>query len=125
MTANQLFVVESMEKFSIPEAIDRHLTSNTDYTRLIEKPTFDVGFYRPIRYDKQTPHSRDELYVVAAGSGTFVCGGETTPFKEGDLFFVPAGVTHCFKDFSYDFATWVIFLGERNAATPGSKSDDA
>jgi mannose-6-phosphate isomerase-like protein (cupin superfamily) len=122
MAVRQSFAVESMEKFSIAEAIDRHLTSNTDYTRLIEKPAFDVGFYRPIRYDKQTPHSRDELYVVAEGSGTFVCGGETTPFKEGDLFFVPAGVAHCFKDFSYDFATWVIFFGGHNAAS-GSNND--
>jgi quercetin dioxygenase-like cupin family protein len=70
-----------------------------------------VGFYRPIRFDKQTPHARDEIYVIAEGSGTFCCGNEQTHFSEGDLFFVPAGVEHSFKDFSYNFATWVIFPG--------------
>ena len=99
-----------MEKVSIAEAIDRHLSSNTDYTCLIQKRAFDVGFYRPIRFDKQTPHTRDELYIIAEGTGTFCCGNDKTHFYEGDLFFVPAGVEHSFTGFSYDFATWVIFL---------------
>jgi uncharacterized protein YjlB len=101
-----------MEKHSIAEAIDRHLSSNTDYTCIVQNPTFDVGFYRPIRFDKQTPHARDEIYVIAEGTGTFCCGNEQTHFSEGDLFFVPAGVEHAFKDFSYNFATWVIFPAE-------------
>jgi hypothetical protein len=108
-----------MEKVSIANAIDQHLSSNTDYTRLIEKPAFDVGFYRPIRFDKQTPHARDELYIIAEGSGKFRCDNEITDFAEGDLFFVPAGVEHCFSDFSYDFATWVIFLAEGSAMPAG------
>jgi uncharacterized protein YjlB len=108
-----------MEKVSIANAIDRHLSSNTDYTRLIEKAAFDVGFYRPIRFDKQTPHARDELYIIAEGNGKFRCGNEITDFAEGDLFFVPAGVEHCFSDFSYDFATWVIFLSGRSATAAG------
>ena len=100
-----------MEKYSIAEAIDRHMSSNTDYTCLMQKAAFDMGFYRPIRFDKQTPHARDELYIIAEGSGTFCCGDEKTRFSQGDLFFVPAGVEHSFRNFSYDFATWVIFLG--------------
>jgi mannose-6-phosphate isomerase-like protein (cupin superfamily) len=111
-----------MQKYSIAEAIDRHLTSNTDYTCLIQAPAFDVGFYRPVRFDKQSPHARDELYIIAEGTGTFACGNEQTHFSEGDLFFVPAGVEHSFRDFSYDFATWVIFLtarpGEREKRKP-------
>jgi hypothetical protein len=30
-----------------------------------------------VRVDPQTPHTRDELYVIAAGTGDFTCGNET------------------------------------------------
>jgi len=101
-----------MIKFTIAEAIDRHVSANTDYTRLFEQDSFDVGFYRPIRFDKQTPHARDEIYIIAAGSGDFRCGDETQSFSSGDILFVPAGVEHGFIKFSYDFATWVVFFGQ-------------
>ena len=99
-----------MYKFTLAEAIDQHMSANADYTQLFARDSFDIGFYRPVRFDKQTPHERDELYVIAAGSGDFVCGDETRSFSCGDIFFVPAGVEHRFTNFSYDFATWVIFL---------------
>jgi mannose-6-phosphate isomerase-like protein (cupin superfamily) len=99
-----------MNKFTITDATNRHLSANSDYTRLFEQGSFDIGFYRPIRFDKQTPHTRDELYIVAAGSGDFSCGGETQSFSTGDIFFVPAGVEHGFMKFTYDFATWVVFF---------------
>ena len=101
-----------MKKFTIAEAINLHVSENTDYSRMFEQNAFDLGFYRPSRVDKQTPHSRDELYIIAAGSGDFVCGGETRSFSPGDIFFVPAGVEHQFIKFSSDFATWVVFFGK-------------
>jgi mannose-6-phosphate isomerase-like protein (cupin superfamily) len=101
----------SMDKFTITDAISRHMSANSDYTRLFERNTFDIGFYRPIRFDKQTPHTRDELYVIAAGSGEFFCGRETQSFATGDVFFVPAGIAHGFTKFTYDFAAWVILFG--------------
>ena len=101
-----------MIKFSIAEAVARLMSENTDYARLFERESFDIGMYRPAKIDRQTPHERDELYIVAAGSGEFVCGGEGRAFSTGDVFFVPAGVEHRFSKFSYDFATWVIFFGK-------------
>ena len=92
------------------DAISRHASENTDYTQIFEQDSFDIGFYYPIRYDPQTPHSRDELYIIAAGSGDFVCGNETQSFSVGDILFVPAGVEHRFVNFTYDFATCVVFL---------------
>ncbi len=59
----------------------------------------------------QTPHDRDELYVVASGRGTFFVGGQRVPFGPGDVLFVAATVEHRFEDFSEDFATWVVFYG--------------
>ena len=103
-----------MLKITIAEAVSRLTQENTDYMRLLDQESFDVGIYRPARVDPQTPHARDELYIVAAGSGDFVCGSETRAFALGDVFFVPAGIEHRFMKFSYDFAAWVVFFGERS-----------
>lgn len=70
-----------------------------------------VEYYAPRGVDRQEPHTRDELYVVVAGSGTFLNDTIRHPFGPGDVIFVPAGVVHRFEDFSDDFATWVIFYG--------------
>jgi mannose-6-phosphate isomerase-like protein (cupin superfamily) len=103
-----------MLKITIADAVGRLTQENTDYMRLLERESFDMGIYRPARVDAQTPHARDELYIVAAGSGDFVCGTETRTFAAGDVFFVPAGIEHRFMKFSYDFATWAVFFGERS-----------
>jgi mannose-6-phosphate isomerase-like protein (cupin superfamily) len=67
--------------------------------------------YKPEKVDLQTPHSRDEAYVVISGSGYFVNGADRQPFKSGEFLFAAAGVEHRFEDFTDDFATWVIFYG--------------
>lgn len=73
--------------------------------------TMVVKYYAPRGTDEQTPHTRDELYVIARGSGTFVNGDRRHPFSSGDVLFVPARVPHRFEDFTDDFGTWVIFYG--------------
>jgi mannose-6-phosphate isomerase-like protein (cupin superfamily) len=67
---------------------------------------------------RPTPHTRDELYVVARGSGAFVTGSRRHPFGAGDVLFVPAGVEHRFEDFTDDFGTWVIFYGPEGGERP-------
>lgn len=73
--------------------------------------TLALEFYAPRGHDPQKPHTRDELYVVVAGRGTFVCDGVRTPFECGDALFAPAGAGHRFEDFSDDLAVWVMFYG--------------
>lgn len=73
--------------------------------------TMVVKYYAPRGMDEQTPHTRDELYLVTQGSGTFVNGDSRHHFSSGDVLFVPAGVPHRFEDFTDDFGTWVIFYG--------------
>ncbi len=68
-------------------------------------------YYAPRGKDEQIPHTRDELYVVARGGGTFANGDHRHPFSVGDVLFVPAGVSHRFEDFTDDFGKWVIFYG--------------
>jgi len=79
------------------------------YGILLQHGTLEIGFYAPEAVDPQTPHDRDEVYVVHSGSGTFVLGDNEQPFAAGDVLFVPAGTTHRFRNFSSDFGTWVIF----------------
>ncbi len=83
-----------------------------------ERGSVEVELYAPIGADPQTPHSRDEIYVVLKGSGTFVHGDARTPFAEGDLLFVPAGQTHRFEDFTRGLQAWVIFYGPEGGERP-------
>ena len=78
---------------------------------VLEHGTLSVEIYAPRGVDPQTPHTRDELYVVMSGSGQFVNGEGRHRFGPGDVLFVPAGVPHRFEDFSDDLAVWVIFYG--------------
>ena len=81
------------------------------FSVVLEHGTLSVEIYAPRGADPQTPHTRDELYVVMSGSGQFVNGERRHPFGSGDVLFVPAGVPHRFEDFSDDLAVWVIFYG--------------
>jgi len=73
--------------------------------------TLELRFYAPRGHDPQTPHDRDELYIVASGDGVFVRDGQRVRFAAGDALFVAAGVPHRFEDFSADFGVWVMFYG--------------
>lgn len=86
-------------------------TAPLPFVKLMGHGTMSVEYYAPVKADKQTPHKQDELYIIAAGSGTFNRAGEKTLFSPGDVLFVPAGMEHRFEDFTDDFATWVIFYG--------------
>lgn len=76
-----------------------------------------VELYAPVGEDRQQPHARDELYIVASGHGHFRRGEEVVSFAPGDLLYVPAHVPHRFEDFSADFKTWVIFYGPKRPSS--------
>lgn len=67
--------------------------------------------YAPCGHDPQTPHVQDELYLILQGSGELVVEGTVFACMVGDALFVPAGAEHRFRNFSGDFATWVVFWG--------------
>jgi len=81
------------------------------YAILFRHGTLTAGLYAPRGSDPQTPHARDEVYVVVQGSGTFVHAGDRRSFARGDLLFVPAGALHHFEAFTDDFMAWVLFYG--------------
>ena len=59
----------------------------------------------------QVPHQRDELYIVASGTGRYRVEDKVTAVGPGDLLFAAAHVAHGFEDFSEDFAIWIVFYG--------------
>jgi len=81
------------------------------YIELFRHGTLSIELYAPRETDPQTPHSRDEIYVIISGSGRFRLGTLETAFAPGDVLFVPAGEEHRFVEFGDDFATWVFFYG--------------
>jgi mannose-6-phosphate isomerase-like protein (cupin superfamily) len=81
------------------------------FVELLKRGTLSVELYAPRGDDPQKPHTRDELYVVAQGSGTFVRGADRVAFSAGDVLFVPAKMEHRFVDFTRDLYVWVMFYG--------------
>jgi len=73
---------------------------------------------RPLRPNRQTPHAKDEIYVIVQGRGTLFHGGKHDPFETGDCLFVAAGTEHHFEDFSDDLAVWVLFFGPEGGEIP-------
>lgn len=78
---------------------------------LFEHGSLVVKLYAPRGSDPQTPHSRDEIYVVAQGRGEFICDGAGQSCEPNDVLFVAANVEHRFENFTEDFAVWVFFYG--------------
>ena len=102
-------------------------TPGAEFATVFTHGTLAVEVYRPDRVDRQTPHARDEVYVVISGTGTFVHEGRREAVGPGTFLFVPAGEEHLFVDFSGDFATRVFFYGpDGGEASPrGASSDKA
>jgi mannose-6-phosphate isomerase-like protein (cupin superfamily) len=98
-----LAINEALEKLPGPEG--------KRFATIFQHGTLLVEIYAPRGDDPQKPHSRDEVYFVAAGSGEFVCRNSRQQFGPSDLLFVAAGLEHRFENFSEDLAVWVLFYG--------------
>ncbi len=106
-----------MQRMTPATALAALEESGGPFLDIFRHGSLQVEIYRPDRVDRQTPHTRDELYVVISGSGIFLKDGKGRPFEAGELLFVPAGMEHRFVDFSEDFATWVFFYGPEGGET--------
>ena len=99
--------------WSAGEAAQAKIPHGRRSAGILRHGSLEVRWYAPKGEDPQTPHDRDEIYIVASGHGTFVRGAERISFAANDLLFVPAKMEHRFEDFSGDFATWVVFWGPK------------
>ena len=81
------------------------------FATVFQHGTLLVEVYAPRGRDSQKPHTRDEVYVVASGTGEFVSGEERVLVGPNDFLFAAAHVPHRFENFTDDFAVWVLFYG--------------
>ena len=95
---------------------DQLLNSTETAARLFERGEVALLLYLPKDTDLQTPHKRDEIYIVISGYGTFRRGSELVRFSPGDALFVAAHVPHRFESYSGDFRCWVVLFGPERAA---------
>ncbi len=93
------------------KALDKLEKSSDEFRELFRHGSLSVEVYKPDKEDKQTPHDRDEIYVIISGTGTFLNADRSSEFSPGDFLFVKARVTHRFINFTSDFSTWVFFYG--------------
>ena len=100
-----------MNRLTVENALESLNGDEQPFKELFNHGSLSVEIYKPAGVDNQQPHTRDELYVIATGSGYFVKGESRERFEKGEVLFVPAGVVHRFEDFSDDFSTWVFFYG--------------
>ena len=109
---------ESSRHFALAQARSAPMTPNDISSLLLRHGSMTLEFYMPRGVDNQTPHAKDELYIIAAGEGWFRSGSDRFSVKQGDTLFVPAGVEHRFEDFSPNFETWVVFYGPEGGEAP-------
>jgi mannose-6-phosphate isomerase-like protein (cupin superfamily) len=99
-------------RVTVGDALSRLPGPNGErFSEVLKHGTLVVEIYAPRGHDPQTPHTRDEVYMIVQGTGQFLNGADRHPFGPGDVLFVPAGVEHRFEDFTDDFVTWVMFYG--------------
>jgi mannose-6-phosphate isomerase-like protein (cupin superfamily) len=98
-------LIRLADALALPEAAQREAET------LLHHGSMDLMWYAPPMPDTQTPHRRDELYVVATGTGTFIREHERCACGPGDVLFVAAGIEHHFAECSSDFGVWVVFWG--------------
>ncbi len=110
MTQHRLTVADSLAHLPGP--------AGERFVELFQHGTLTIELYAPRGHDSQSPHSKDEVYVVVQGSGQFRNGEAMNRFGPGDVLFVAAGVSHRFEDFTEDLAVWVIFYGPEGGERP-------
>jgi mannose-6-phosphate isomerase-like protein (cupin superfamily) len=91
------------------------------YVEHLRRVDLSVGTYSLCAgaADLQSPHTEDEVYVVAAGKGSFTSGGQSVEVGPGSVIFVPAREAHFFHDITADLAALVFFgpaYGARDAS---------
>ena len=108
---------DTCARLNVNEALSRLPDGDKRFTTIFKHGTLLVEIYAPRGIDPQNPHTRDEVYFVASGSGDYLCGETRQTFGPSDLLFAAAGVTHRFENFSDDLAVWVLFYGPEGGET--------
>lgn len=101
----------ALKSFSLGELSAAQATGERLYHEFLRVPAMSAGLYvlKAGGVDPQKPHAEDEVYVILAGRGKFVCEGETIVVEPGQTIYVPAGQEHRFFAIAEDLEILVIF----------------
>lgn len=94
----------------LPLPADEKWKEGISFTNAFTKNDFELEFFAPQGTDYQTPHEKDEFYIIVSGTADLIKENEAVNCQPGDAVFVAAGEAHHFENISDDFATWVIFF---------------
>jgi mannose-6-phosphate isomerase-like protein (cupin superfamily) len=102
--------MKTMDSFGITtsEAMEKLKRDGKDLVQLSKYGNLIFDIYKPRNSDKQTPHDRDEIYMVISGKGILNCNNKRTNYNQGDIVLVPAGMEHRWEGFSNDFCAWAL-----------------
>lgn len=103
------FTVEEMLA-KLPLPVNDRWKEGIWFQNAFTKGNFELELFAPKGKDYQTPHDRDEFYIIVRGTADLFIEKEKFSCEIGDALFVPATVEHHFENMSEDFATWVIFF---------------
>lgn len=90
---------------------------SVSYREALRVPALSLGLFAASEGhdDTQTPHERDEVYVVLEGRAVLVVGGTWTNVSTGSVAYVPAGVPHRFVEIDGDLRVVVVFAPPNDA----------
>jgi quercetin dioxygenase-like cupin family protein len=100
-----------MDAWEMGQLLRQQATTERPYLEFIRTPSLSAGLYvlAAGATDRQQPHTEDEVYYVASGSGQITVGSETRPADPGSTIFVAAGVPHRFHDIADELRIVVFF----------------
>ena len=79
------------------------------FVALFRQGSLEVELYAPRGRDAQTPHRRDEVYVVVSGRGVLVVEDDRNEVGPGSVVSVDHGADHHFADITEDLTLLVVF----------------
>lgn len=111
---------DPQRKLGLAEALDEIPgPEGQRFASLFRHGSLEVEVYAPRGRDEQTPHTRDEVYVVIAGRAVYTVEDKRMQVGAGDLLFAAAGEQHRFEDLTSDFLVWVLFYGPEGGEVDG------
>jgi mannose-6-phosphate isomerase-like protein (cupin superfamily) len=104
-------VTRIMRAFELAELASERERAGTLYHEFIRVPDLSAGLYvlSAGGADPQQPHTEDEVYYVARGSGQIEVAGESRAVRAGSVVFVPARAAHRFHSIEEELTILVFF----------------
>lgn len=102
---------EYMHAYELADLVRQQGASGRLYLEFLRVPSISMGVYTlPAgSKDPQQPHTEDEVYYVASGTGMIYVGGEDRPVTAGSIVYVAANVEHHFHSITEDLNIIVFF----------------